>query len=106
MVAGWTNDSYEVAYAMADKATGSYNRIETILESDKKIATGAGHNSVINTPGTGKWYMIHHRCPIPNKGRDHRVTCINKLKYNPNSTIKDVEMTFTGVQKQRIKNSR
>ena len=32
----WGNDTYKVAYAMAEKATGPFNRIGTILESDKK----------------------------------------------------------------------
>lgn len=93
----WGDDTYKVAYAMADKVTGPYKRIGTILESDKNIATGAGHNSVINTPNTDQWYMVYHRRPIPNKGRDHRVICIDKLEFNQDGTIKQVKMTFEGV---------
>ncbi len=95
---GWTNDSYKVAYAIADKATGPYNRIGTILESDPDIATGAGHNSVINTPGTDDWYMVYHRRPIPNEGRDHRVTCLDVMEFNEDGTIKPIKMTFEGVE--------
>ena len=84
----WGNDTYKVAYAMADKVTGPYKRIGTILESDKNIATGAGHNSVINTPNTDQWYMVYHRRPIANKGRDHRVICVDKLDFNQDGTIK------------------
>lgn len=94
---GWGDDSYKVVYATADKATGPYKRIGTILESDKTIATGAGHNSVIQTPGTDDWYMVYHRRPIPNEGRDHRVTCIDRLEFNEDGTIKPVKMTFEGV---------
>jgi len=93
----WGDDTYKVAYAMADKVTGPYKRIGTILESDKNIATGAGHNSVINTPNTDQWYMVYHRRPIPNKGRDHRVICVDKLEFNQDGTIKQVKMTFEGV---------
>ena len=93
----WGDDTYKVAYAMADKVTGPYKRIDTILESDKNIATGAGHNSVINTPNTDQWYMVYHRRPIPNKGRDHRVICVDKLEFNQDGTIKQVKMTFEGV---------
>ena len=93
----WGNDTYKVAYAMADKVTGPYERIGTILESDKNIATGAGHNSVINTPNTDQWYMVYHRRPIPNKGRDHRVICVDKLEFNQDGTIKQVKMTFEGI---------
>lgn len=98
----WGNDTYKVAYAMSDKVTGPYKRICTILESDKNIATGAGHNSVINTPNTDQWYMVYHRRPIPNKGRDHRVISIDKLEFNQDDTIKQVKMTFEGVQSNKI----
>jgi len=98
----WGNDTYKVAYAMSDKVTGPYKRICTILESDKNIATGAGHNSVINTPNTDQWYMVYHRRPIPNKGRDHRVISIDKLEFNKDDTIKQMKMTFEGVQSNKI----
>lgn len=99
---GWTNGSYKVAYAKADKVTGPFERIGTILESDTTIATGAGHHSIINTPDTDNWYIIYHRRPIPNEGRDHRVTCIDSLYFNPDGTIKPVKMTFEGVAKNEI----
>ena len=98
----WGNDNYKVAYAMADKVTGPYKRIGTILESDKNIATGAGHNSVINTPNTDQWYIVYHRRPIPNKGRDHRVICVDKLEFNQDGTIEQVKMTFKGVKSNNL----
>ena len=98
----WGNDNYKVAYAMADKVTGPYKRIGTILESDKNIATGAGHNSVINKPNTDQWYIVYHRRPIPNKGRDHRVICVDKLEFNHDGTIKQVKMTFEGVKSYNL----
>ena len=93
----WGNDTYKVAYAMSKNAAGPYKRIGTILESDKTIATGAGHNSVINIPNTDQWFIVYHRRPIPNKGRDHRVVCIERLEFNEDGTIKEVKMTFEGV---------
>ncbi|MEH6678899.1 MAG: glycoside hydrolase family 43 protein [Sediminicola sp.] len=100
---GWTNDTYKVAYAMADKATGPFERIGTILEADKEVATGAGHNSVVNVPNTDQWYMVYHRRPIPNLDRDHRVTCMDLMEFNSDGTIKPIKMTFTGVPKTIIK---
>jgi hypothetical protein len=61
------------------------------------VATGAGHNSVINIPSTDRWLMVYHRRPIPNEDRDHRVSCIDKLEFNDDGTIKSVKMTFEGV---------
>ncbi len=98
----WGDDSYKVAYAMADQVGGPYNRIGTILQSDENIATGAGHNSVINIPGTDRWLIVYHRRPIPNQGRDHRVTCIDKLEFNKDGTIRQVVMTDKGVEKYSI----
>ncbi len=93
----WTDGSYRVVYAMADKAAGPYKRVGTILDSDDSVATGAGHHSVINVPGTDKWIMVYHRRPIPNQDRDHRVTCMDSMAFNPDGTIKKVKMTFTGL---------
>ncbi|MDR7131586.1 beta-xylosidase [Algoriphagus sp. 4150] len=99
---GWGNDSYKVAYAMADQITGPWERIDTILESDTTIATGAGHNSVIQKPETDDWYMVYHRRPIPNEGRDHRVTAIDVMEFNEDGTIKPIKMTFKGVEANPI----
>ncbi len=96
---GWTNGSYKVAYAMADKATGPFERIGTILESKEgDIATGAGHHSVIKKPGTDEYIIVYHRRPIPNEDRDHRVVALDKMEFNDDGTIKPVKMTFEGVQ--------
>jgi beta-xylosidase len=93
----WGNSSYRVAYAIADSPLGPFERVGVVLESDSSVATGAGHNSVINKPGTDDWYIVYHRRPIPNEGRDHRVSCIDRLYFNEDGTIKPVRMTFEGV---------
>jgi hypothetical protein len=64
---------------------------------------GAGHHSVVNVPGTDDWYIFYHRRPIPNKGRDHRVVCIDRMYFNPDGTIKPVKMTWEGVRKRKVK---
>ncbi len=94
---GWTNDTYKVAYAMADSPRGPFERIGTILESDTTVATGAGHNSAIQKPGTDDWYIIYHRRPIPNNSPHHRVTAIDVMKFNEDGTIQPIKMTFEGV---------
>jgi beta-xylosidase len=95
----WTDGTYKVAYAIADAVTGPFNRIGTILEADTTIATGAGHHSVINKPGTDEWLIVYHRRPIPNLDRDHRVTCIDQMYFNTDGTIKPVKMTNEGVRR-------
>lgn len=102
----WTNNTYKVAYAISDSLLGPFQRIGAILESDPKIATGAGHHSVMNIPGTDDWYIVYHRRPIPNEGRDDRVTCIDRMYFNTDGTIKPVIMTFEGVEARPLKQKR
>lgn len=98
----WTNDSYRVAYGISDNVTGPYQRMGTILSSEEGLATGAGHNSAIKVPGTDDWYIVYHRRPIPSESPHHRVTCIDKMQFNPDGTIKPVDMTFEGVRPRPI----
>ena len=48
---GWTGPNYSVAYAIADSPFGPFGRVDKILKQDPNIATGAGHQSVIQIPG-------------------------------------------------------
>lgn len=100
---GWTNDSYKVAYAIADSPFGSFKKLGIVLKSDPTIAMGAGHHSVVNVPGTDDWYIFYHRRPIPNEGRDHRVVCVDRMYFNTNGTIQPVKMTWDGVQEIKVK---
>ena len=100
---GWGNSSYRVAYAIAKSPEGPFERLGIVLQSDSSVATGAGHNSVINKPGTDDWYIVYHRRPIPNEGRDHRVSCIDKMYFNEDGTIVPVKITFEGVSANPIR---
>jgi len=98
----WGDSTYKVAYSIANSPLGPFKRTGTVLESDPNIATGAGHNSVLNIPGTDEWYIVYHRRPIPNEGRDHRETCIDRMYFNEDGTIKPVKMTLEGVEKHPL----
>lgn len=90
---GWGNDSYHVAYATSSHILGPYELRGTILQSDTTIATGAGHHSVIQSTQSGQYYIVYHRRPIPNKGRDHRVICVDSLVFNQDGSIVPIKMT-------------
>ena len=96
---GWQGPDYSVAYAMADSAFGPFRRIGKILQQDSGIATGAGHHSVINVPGTDQWLIVYHRRPLGDKNGNHRETCMEQLFFNPDGTIQPVKLTFEGVAK-------
>ncbi|MBT33802.1 MAG: arabinan endo-1,5-alpha-L-arabinosidase [Thalassobius sp.] len=98
----WTDGSYKVAYGRSKSVTGPFDKINTVLQSDPDVATGAGHHSVLNIPGTDDWYVIYHRRPIPNEDRDHRVTCIDRMYFDEDGLIKPIKITFEGVEARTL----
>jgi beta-xylosidase len=97
---GWTGPDYSVAYAIGDSPFGPFKRIGKILQQDAAIATGAGHHSVIQVPGTDEWYIVYHRRPLTETDGNARVTCIEHLYFDANGFIKPVKLTQQGVQKR------
>lgn len=100
---GWTGPSYHVAYAMADNPFGPFRRVGTILESDPDVATGAGHHSVIKARGRDEYYIVYHRRPLGETDGNHRVTCIDRLVFEKDGTIRPVKITFEGVKATKLK---
>ena len=100
---GWTGPNYCVAYAIAETPFGPFKRIGKILKRDPDVAVGAGHHSVIKVPGKDEYYIIYHRRPLSETDGNSRETCIDKLEFNEDGTIKPVKMTFTGVEARKIK---
>lgn len=98
---GWTGPNYKVAYAISDSLFGPHERIGEIISPDPKIAMGAGHHSVLQTP-SGNWYAIYHRRPVGINTRDHRETCIEKMEFNADGTIKPITLTLEGVEADPI----
>ena len=101
---GWQGPDYSVAYAVGDSPTGPFKRVGKILKQDPEIATGAGHHSVINIPGTDDWYIVYHRRPLGTNNGNHREICIDRMYFDHNDQIVPVKMTFEGVGKRKLKN--
>lgn len=100
---GWKGPDYCVAYAIGDSPVGPFNRIGKILQQDPNIATGAGHHSVIQIPGTDEYYIVYHRRPLNTTDGNHRETCIDRMYFDEAGHILPVKMTFEGVAKRKIK---
>jgi beta-xylosidase len=100
---GWTGPEYSVAYAIGDSPFGPFKRIGKILQQDPAIATGAGHHSVINLPGTDDWYIVYHRRPLTTTNGNHRETCIDRMYFDENGLILPVKITKEGVEKKELK---
>ena len=103
---GWTGPDYCVAYAISDTPFGPFKRIGKILERDESVARGAGHHSVIQVPGKDEYYIVYHRRPLEERDGNHRVTCIDKMEFNSDGTIKPVKMTFEGVKARKLKKAK
>ena len=100
---GWTGPNYSVAYAVAQSPFGPFERVGKILQQDPAVATGAGHHSVIQVPGSDDWYIIYHRRPLTETDGNHRETCIDHMYFEANGTIKPVKITVEGVEARAIK---
>ncbi|MEZ0538700.1 glycoside hydrolase family 43 protein [Fibrella arboris] len=104
---GWTGPDYSVAYAIADSPFGPFERAGKILQQDPKVATGAGHHSILRVPGKNRaeedWYIVYHRRPLTETDGNHRETCIDKLEFDEKGAIKPVQITVEGVHAHPLK---
>jgi len=99
---GWTGPNYSVAYAIADSPFGPFKRVGKILQQDPKVATGAGHHSVIHHEKDDAWYIVYHRRPLGETDGNARVTCMDQLFFDENGLIKPVIITNEGVGKRLL----
>ncbi|RAI97575.1 glycosyl hydrolase family 43 [Chitinophaga skermanii] len=103
---GWGGPNYSVSYAIADSPLGPFKREAKILQQDSTIATSAGHHSVLHEPKSDKYFIVYHRRPLGDNGRDHRVTCIDEMHFDAAGKIIPVKMTFEGVKALPLKPSK
>jgi beta-xylosidase len=95
---GWTGPDYAVAYAIGTSPLGPFERIGKILQQDPKVATGAGHHSVLHAPGSERWYIVYHRRPLGDHDRNHRVVCIDEMHFDSRGELEPVVLTKAGVE--------
>jgi len=100
---GWTGPNYAVAYAIGTSPLGPFERAGKILQQDPAVATGAGHHSVLHAPGSNKWYCVYHRRPLGETDRNHRVVCIDELRFDASGAIEPVRITMTGVDRDVLR---
>lgn len=93
--------NYHVAYGTSDSPLGDIvvaaSPVILIQDAAKKIY-GPAHNSVLQVPGTDRWYIVYHRINEDYIDRDkapgiHREVCIDRMYFNPDGTIKPVKPT-------------
>ncbi|MGD8329233.1 MAG: glycoside hydrolase family 43 protein [Acidobacteriota bacterium] len=99
---GWTGPNYAVAYAVADSPLGPFERVGRILQQDPAVATGAGHHSVLHASGAERWYIVYHRRPLGETDRNHRVVCVDEMRFDDEGLIEPVRITFEGVERDAL----
>lgn len=93
------SENYRVGYATALSATGPFTYRGIVLEKDvSQGILATGHDSIINVPGTDRWYMAYHRFGRPNGDGQHRETTIDKVTFASNGLMNKVVPTVDGVR--------
>lgn len=90
--------NYHVAYGTSTSPLGPIEVAEEpviLIQRPELEIYGPAHNSVLQVPGTDKWYMVYHRINKDFIDRDkgpgwHREVCIDPMEFNIDGTIKPV----------------
>jgi len=84
---------YRVAYGTSKSPWGPISVPEhRIILSKSGSVVGTGHHSVINVPGTDRWYIVYHRHAIPGGNGYIRETCLAPLHFNDDGSIQPVDV--------------
>ena len=59
------------------------------------------HHSIAEVDG--KWYIFYHRRPLGITDRNHRVVCIDELRFESDGKIAPVTITHAGVAADPIR---
>jgi beta-xylosidase len=83
---------YQVAYGISRSPLGPIEvpRDNVILQRRGRVV-GTGHNSVINVPGSDRWYIFYHRHAVPNGSGYLRETCVAPLEFSRYGAIEKVD---------------
>jgi beta-xylosidase len=84
---------YSIAYATSKSPLGPFVKAvgHPVLKG-KGVVKGAGHHSVVQVPGTDKWYIAYHRFKIPDGNGYNRETCIEPMYFDTDGNIKPVDV--------------
>ena len=52
---------------------------------------------MLQAPGSGRWYLVYHRRPPGERDPNHRVVCIDELRFDARGLIMPVVITKDGV---------
>jgi hypothetical protein len=83
----------KVCYGTAESPLGPIRRpagTDVVFRSDAPLV-GAGYHSVLNIPGTDRWYAAYHRHAIPGGGLDRREICLARMEFGSDGSILPID---------------
>jgi len=86
--------NYRVGYGTSSSPFGPVTPAKDFIVLQKHgPVIGTGHHSVLNVPGTDRWYCCYHRHAIPDGSGYKRETCLVRMEFNADGTIKPMDPT-------------
>ena len=84
---------YRVGWGVSDSPFGPVKSPEKdfIILRQHGVAVGTAHHSVVNVPGTDRWYVAYHRHAIPGGSGYKRETCLARMEFNADGSIKPMD---------------
>jgi beta-xylosidase len=88
---------YRVGWGVADSPMGPVTSPENgfIVLQKNGAAVATAHHSVVNVPGTDRWYVAYHRHALPDGNGYKRQTMLVKMEFNADGSIKPMDPLTT-----------
>jgi beta-xylosidase len=92
--------NYRIGWGISDSLAGPVKSPakDFIVLQKNGLAIGTGHHSVVNVPGTDRWYAVYHRHAIPDGSGFKRETCLVRMEFNEDGSIKPMDPMTTAFQ--------
>lgn len=89
--------NYRVGWGRADSPFGPVKPAEKdfIVLQKNGPAIGTAHHSVVNVPGTDRWYVAYHRHAIPDGNGYKRQVCLARMEFDAEGNIKPIDPMLT-----------
>ena len=89
--------NYRVGWGTADSPLGPVTPADKdfIVLQKNGAAVATAHHSVVNVPGTDRWYVAYHRHAIPGGSGYQRETNLVRMEFNANGSIKPMDPLTT-----------
>ncbi|KQW87775.1 hypothetical protein ASC94_25020 [Massilia sp. Root418] len=81
--------NYRVGWGVADSPLGPVTSTADrfIVLQRSGAAVGTAHHSVVNVPGTDRWYVAYHRHALPQGGGYQRQTVLARMEFDSAGNI-------------------